>query len=186
MRSCFPFPQLVVTLYPHSHCATFWGPLGHVLPKLSWPSKTLLRHLNEQPPPVMQFRRKPSQFCSFSLSNPCPFLMYLQCKEVSLFMAWLLTSLLSLALLLLETGPRFRRAVASVCWKLLAMGFSNTPFVGLAQHILNATRRVCLLIAGKGSGRWQVFVKHCKCLSSFQTSPELPPATTTLRLVSYI
>lgn len=138
----------------------------------------------------LSFKESHRSFAYFPFWNCCPFLIYLQCKEVSAFMVWLLTSLLSLALLLLEIGPRFRRAVASACWKLLAMGFSRTPIVGLAQHILNVVGRVCLLITGKGSGQWQVFVrvssnKHFEHQSSLQTSQELPPATI-LCLVSYI
>lgn len=73
-----------------------------------------------------------------------PFFMYFQCKEASFSSVWLLTSLLSLALLLLEYGPRFRRAVASVCWKLLAMGFSAMLFIGLARYKVNAVGSLLL------------------------------------------
>lgn len=134
-------------MYPDSCCATFRGTLGHVLPKP--PCLFLAQYNSPGGTSVnnhglgLSFKEKPSQFRLFSLLNCCPFPMYLQCKEVCLFTVWLLTSLLSLALLLLEIGPWFRRAVASVCWKLLAMGCSNTPFVGLAQHIVNAVGRVC-------------------------------------------
>lgn len=163
-------------MYPDSCCATFRGTLGHVLPKP--PCLFLAQYNSPGGTSVnnhglgLSFKEKPSQFHLFSLLNCCPFPMYLQCKEVGLFMVWLLTSLLSLALLLLEIGPWFRRAVASVCWKLLAMGCSNTPFVGLAQHVVNAVGRVCFSWqerTGPVAGVFQTILKQ-----AFQV-PELPP-----------
>lgn len=108
-----------------------WGHLQHHHPELSF---------KESQCSFVRFR-----FRTVALSQ----LLYNVRKSVSLFMAFNFIVELDFAPVGNWTPIREGSCQLSA-WKLLAMGFSNTLFVGLAQHILSAVRRGCLLMAGKG------------------------------------